>query len=59
MSARTGAQFADYAALEAHTGSAIVRLNRAVAVAEVAGPGGASRCSMGSMTCSRTVTVSP
>lgn len=33
-----GAIAAHYAALEAHTGSAIVRLNRAVAVAEVAGP---------------------
>lgn len=33
-----GAIARHYAALEAHTGSAIVRLNRAVAVAEVAGP---------------------
>ena len=34
-----GAIATHYAALEAHTGSPVVRLNRAVAVAEVAGPG--------------------
>ena len=48
-----------YATLDARTGSAVVRLNRVVAVAEAEGPGRASPCSPGSTTPCPTTTVSP